>query len=78
MDIKAHGDRRLALLIDAGVHRLDVDLALGKDLGDIDEHSDPVVRKDRDLSRVGRSAAVFLNALPLRIDQAASLDLREI
>ena len=78
MDIEAHGDRRLALLIHAGVHRFDVDLALCKDLGDIHEHSDPVVREDRDLCGVGCGTVVLLNALPLCVDQAASLNLREI
>ena len=78
MDIEAHGDRRLALLIHAGVHRFDVDLAFCKDLGDIHEHSDPVVREDRDLCGVGCGTVVLLNALPLCVDQAASLDLREI
>ena len=78
MDIEAHGDRRLALLIHAGVHRFDVDLALCKDLGDIHEHSNPVVREDRDLCGVGCGTVVLLNALPLCVDQAASLDLREI
>ena len=78
MDIEAHGDRRLALLIHAGVHRFDVDLALCKDLGDIHEHSDSVVCEDRDLCGVGCGTVVLLNALPLCVDQAASLDLREI
>ena len=78
MDIEAHGDRRLALLIHAGVHRLDVDFALRKDFGDIHKHSDPVVCEDRDLCGVGRGTVVLLNALPLCVDQAASLDLREI
>ena len=78
MDIEAHGDRCLALLIHTGVHRFDVDLALCKDLGDIHEHSDPVVREDRDLCGVGCGTVVLLNALPLCVDQAASLDLREI
>ena len=78
MDIEAHGDRRFALLVHAGAHGLDIDLAFREDLGDIHEHADPVVREDRDLCGVGRGTVVLLNALPLRVDQAASLNLREI
>ncbi len=51
-DVKAYGNRRLLLLTGAAVDIADIDLALGKDLGDIHQKTGTVVGIHIDLCQV--------------------------
>ena len=73
MNIERHDDRRLALLACTHIHRGNVDLALGKYLGNIHKHADAVVRIDLDLGGVFFRARLCFRLLPLGFNQALTL-----
>ena len=78
MNIKGHHDGRFALLAGTDIHGSNVDLPLGKYLGNIHKHTDPVICKDLDLCGIPLFAVSALWLLPLCIDQTAPLGLRKI
>ena len=60
------------------IHRGNVDLALGKYLGNIHKHADAVVRIDLDFGGVFFRARLCFRLLPLGFNQALTLFLRQI
>ena len=66
--MEGHIDSSRALLARPHIHRREIDLLLGEDLGDIHQQAGTVVRVYTDADRI--ISAVLLRC-PFRLDQAA-------
>ena len=78
MNIERHHDRCLTLLARPHIHRGNVDLALGKYLGNIHKHADAVVRINLNFGGVFLRARLCFRLLPLGFNQALTLFLWQI